>query len=99
MGNPPADITEQSHAHDLQLILRSTHSFLAHHSPYIRNGKSLRILDIALLTAIADLQELGAASNGTSTAHEHLKGHSLHRPGRVPSPASRATCPVKPTLA
>jgi hypothetical protein len=67
MGSPPPDITEQAHAHDLQLILRSTHSFLAHHSPYIRNGGSLRILDLALLNAIADLQQLESASNGIST--------------------------------
>ena len=53
-------ITEQSHARDLELILRSTHSFLAYHTSYIKQGRSLRILDLALLTAIADLQELDA---------------------------------------
>jgi hypothetical protein len=65
MAYPPLDITEQLHAHDLQLILRSTHSFLAHHTPYIRNGRSLRILDFALLNAIADLHET------TSEGYQH----------------------------
>jgi hypothetical protein len=60
MGYPPPDISEQLHAHDLQLILRSTHSLLSHHSSHIKNGRSLRILDLALLTAIADLQQLEA---------------------------------------
>ena len=68
MGNPPLDISEQLHAYDLQLILRSTHSFLAHHSPYIRNGRSLRILDFTLLSAIADLQEIDAT---TSERNQH----------------------------
>jgi hypothetical protein len=63
MGYPPPDTTEQLHAYDLQLILRSTHSFLAHHSSYIRNGRSLRILDFALLNAIADLQNLDATTS------------------------------------
>jgi hypothetical protein len=60
MFPPTLGITEQSHARDLELILRSTHSFLAFHTPYLRQGRSLRILDLALLTAIADLQELDA---------------------------------------
>ena len=52
---------EQLHAHNLQLILLSTHSFLAYHAPHIKDGRSLRILDLALLSAIAYLQEFGAS--------------------------------------
>ena len=63
MNYPPPDITEKLHAHDLQLILRSTYSFLAHHSPYIREGRSLRILHLALLSAIADLEQLDATTS------------------------------------
>ena len=58
MGHLPSEIIEQSHARDLQLILRTAHSFLAYHRTYIEQGRSLRILDLALLTAIADLQQL-----------------------------------------
>jgi len=65
MDHPPSEavpeIVEQLHAHNLQLILRTAHSFLAYHAPHIKRGKSLRILDLALLSAIADLQESGAS--------------------------------------
>ena len=67
MGNPPPHISEQLHAHDLELFLRSTRSFLADHSSHIMNGRSLRILDLALLNAIDDLQQLEHESKGIST--------------------------------
>ena len=66
MGHPPSETlpetTEQLHAHNLQLILRSTYSFLAYHAPHIKQGRSLRILDLALITAIDDLQQLDDSS-------------------------------------
>jgi hypothetical protein len=65
MGRRPyetvPETVEQLHAHNLQLILLSTHSFLAYHAPHIKDGRSLRILDLALLSAIAYLQEFGAS--------------------------------------
>ena len=64
----PHDKTERLHAHDLQLTLRSTHSILAYHTPYIKDGKSLRMLDLALLNAIADLQVLNVQ---TSEGDQH----------------------------
>jgi hypothetical protein len=50
--------TEQSHAHDLEVILKTTHSLLAYHRPYLKDGTSLRVLDLAILNVIADLQQL-----------------------------------------
>jgi len=47
---PPVTI-ESSHAHDLQLILRTT--------------LSVRVLELALLSAIADLEEIGATQYKT----------------------------------
>jgi hypothetical protein len=47
---------ELSHAQDLQQLLRATHSSLNYHMPCIRKGRSLRILDLALLSAIDDLE-------------------------------------------
>jgi hypothetical protein len=58
MHFPPHDIREQLYVHDLQRILRSTHSLLSHHSPHIRSGRLLHILGLALLSAMADLQQL-----------------------------------------
>ena len=70
MSHSPSEIVEHSHAHDLQLILRSAHSFLAYHAPHIKDGRALRILDLALLNAIADLQQLDASQrDGTPTAY------------------------------
>ena len=73
MGRQIPDGTEQSHAHDLQLILRTTHSFLVYHTPYIKDGRSLRILDLALLSAIADLQQLDASSNDDNTSVQRAR--------------------------
>jgi hypothetical protein len=56
---PPVTI-ERTHAHDLQLILRTTLSLLRDHSLYIRDGRSLRVLELALLSAVTDLDEIGA---------------------------------------
>ena len=58
MSHPHPDCSEQSHAHYLQLHLHATRSILNYHKSYIRNGKSLRILEFALLSAIADLEVL-----------------------------------------
>jgi hypothetical protein len=46
------------HVHDLLLILRTTHSLMADHTQYINDGRSLRILNLALLDAIADLEQI-----------------------------------------
>ena len=54
----PEIIEEHSHAHDLQLILRSTLSHLGDHAPYIRSVRSLRVLELALQSAVADLEEI-----------------------------------------
>ena len=58
MIHPPPNSSEESHAFDLELQLCTAHSFLRHHMPNIRDGRSLRILDLALLNAIADLEVL-----------------------------------------
>jgi hypothetical protein len=49
------EITENSHAHDLQRILRTSLLLLKEHSPYIKHDGSLRKLEFALLCAIVDL--------------------------------------------
>ena len=61
---PPVTI-ESSHAHDLQLILCTTLSLLRDHALYIRDGRSVRVLELALLSAIADLEEIGATQYKT----------------------------------
>jgi len=60
--------TERSHANDLRTILQTTHSLLAYHRPYIQDGASLRILDFAILNALADLQQLAASPSDGTTA-------------------------------
>jgi hypothetical protein len=72
MGHPPPGITEQSRAHELQLILRSTQSLLAYHAPYIDDRRSLRVLDLALLNAIADLQEIDASQPGETYPRQRV---------------------------
>ena len=72
MGHSPPDITEQSRSHELQLILRSAHSFLACHTPYIKDRRSLRVLDLALLNAIADLQEIDPSLPGETYPRQRV---------------------------
>jgi len=81
MGHPSSEslpeIIEQLHIHNLQLILRSTYSFLTYHSPHIKQGRSLRILDLALITAIADLEQLDDLSlllHEGRSSNEHASG-------------------------
>jgi hypothetical protein len=59
---------EQSHTHDLQLILSTTHSLLPYHRPHIKDGVFLRILDLAILNAVAELQQLDASSSDATIA-------------------------------
>lgn len=54
-----SDTPEQSRAHDLEQVLRSTQSLLAFYTPYVKKERSLRVLDLALSTAIAELQKPG----------------------------------------
>jgi hypothetical protein len=56
MGHFPPDCAEQSHAHDLQRILRTTLSSLEDHIQFIGEDSSLRNLELALRCAIADLE-------------------------------------------
>jgi len=58
MNHLLSNSTEYSHANDLLLILRTTQSLLADHASHIADGRSLRILDLALMAAIADLEQL-----------------------------------------
>ena len=58
MDDLSPDITELSHAHHLELILRTTLSGLAEHAPHIRDGRSLRVLGLALQSTVADLEDL-----------------------------------------
>ena len=57
-----SDTPERSRAHDLERVLRSTHSLLLYYTPDVKKERSLRILDLALTTAIADLQQLDDSS-------------------------------------
>jgi hypothetical protein len=57
-----SDTPERSRAHDLERILRSTHSLLVYYTPYVKKDGALRNLDLALITAIADLQRLDDSS-------------------------------------
>ena len=62
------DTPERSRAHDLERILRSTQSLLVYYTPYVKKDKSLRLLDLALIAAIADLQQIdNLAQDGNST--------------------------------
>jgi hypothetical protein len=56
MGRLPPDCPEHSHAHDLQVILRTTLLLLQDHAPHISEDRSLRNLELALQCAIADLK-------------------------------------------
>jgi hypothetical protein len=56
----PSVTVERSHVHELQLMLRTTLSLLRDHALYVRDGRSLRVLELALLSAVADLEEIGA---------------------------------------
>ena len=60
--------TKQSHAHDLELILKTTHSLLAYHRPHLQDGAALRILDLAILNAIADLEQLDTCRSDDGSA-------------------------------
>ena len=57
-----SDTPERSRAHDLERILRSTQSLLVYYTPYVKKDGALRTLDLALITAIADLQQLDDSS-------------------------------------
>jgi hypothetical protein len=71
MGLQLVHKTEQSHAHDLELILNSTRSLLAYHRPHIRDGAALRILDLAILNAVAELEQLDGSPSDGATAVRH----------------------------
>lgn len=75
MDHPPPISIEHSHAHDLQLILRTTLSLLRDHALYIRDGRSFRVLELALLSAVADLEEIGATQDKRArSGHHETKG-------------------------
>ena len=56
MGHLSPDRAENSHAHDLQLILCTTLLLLQDHVQFITDDSSLRNLELALQCAIADLK-------------------------------------------
>ena len=65
--------TPQSRARELKLILRSTHSLLLYYTPYLKNDGALRNLDLALIAAIADLQQFDSSLPNASPVAQHAR--------------------------
>ena len=58
MGYLTADLKGQSNILDLQVVLRTTLSLLKNQTPYIVEDGSLRNLELAIMCAITDLEQV-----------------------------------------